>query len=180
MAKCKICKKEFEKRSPQHVVCCYSPCGVIYMSEITEKKRKKAWNKEKKELKEKFNYKKRSDYLQDLVTIFNKYIRLRDKDEPCISCRRFNCKDWAAGHYYPTNYSFLRFNEDNVNKQCNTHCNCNLRGNLHEYRIHLINKIGLERVLYLDENRHNKIELSIDEIKEKIEFYKQKIKLVSK
>ena len=83
MAKCKICKKEFEKRSPQHVVCCYSPCGVLYMSEITEKKRKKAWNKEKKELKEKI--KTHSDWLNELQKVFNKFIRLRDKDKTCIS-----------------------------------------------------------------------------------------------
>ena len=28
-----------------------------------------------------------------------------------------------AGHYWATTYSYLRFNEDNVHKQCSKNCN---------------------------------------------------------
>jgi len=176
MAKCKICKKEFEKRSPQHVVCCYSPCGVIYMSNLTEKKRKKEWQKEKKELKEKI--KTHSDWLNDLQKVFNHYINLRDKGKPCISC---DCslvnKSVNASHYFSVGSSpSVRFDEDNCHSSC-IKCNLELHGNLAEYSIRLPLRIGTLRFESLKQKRNETLKLTIPEIKEKIEFYKQKIKL---
>ena len=177
MAKCKICKKEFEKRSPQHVVCCYSPCGVLYMSEITEKKRKKAWNKEKKELKEKI--KTHSDWLNELQKVFNKFIRLRDKDKTCISCGiSLKNRKYDAGHYYSVGSSpSIRFDEDNCHGQC-VACNQHKHGNITEYTINLPLRIGYLRFESLKQKRNESLKLTIPEIKEKIEFYKQKIKYI--
>jgi len=141
-----------------------------------KKKREQIARKENKIAKD--EAKTRPQLLKELETEFNKFIRLRDADEPCISCGTTSNVVYAAGHFYPTTYSFLRFNEDNVNKQCNTYCNCKLRGNLHEYRVNLIKKIGIERVTYLDENKHKPFELSKSEIKDLIIYYKQKIKSV--
>lgn len=130
----------------------------------------KVWRKIAKEKKAKL--KSRLDYLKDLQKIFNKYIRLRDKDLPCISCKRFDVEEFHAGHYIPSTYSYLRINEDNVNKQC-SYCNTHLRGAITDYRINLIKKIGLTRVEYLENSKHKSFELSIEEIKLKIEYYKK-------
>jgi hypothetical protein len=79
---------------------------------------------------------------------FNRFIRLRDQNDPCISCGRYTGHD--AGHYYSAgHYSGLRFNEINVNLQC-VHCNKFLHSNAIEYRKGLIRKYGIEAVENLD------------------------------
>lgn len=84
---------------------------------------------------------------------FNKFIRLRDARKGCISC---GAQVTEAGHYLSAgNYSIYRFNEDNVNGQCNK-CNRHLSGNLINYRIGLVQRIGKDRVEFLEGTRHNK------------------------
>ncbi|SDZ81721.1 Bacteriophage Lambda NinG protein [Arachidicoccus rhizosphaerae] len=79
---------------------------------------------------------------------FNKMIRLRDKNKPCISCGSWNTSD--ASHFYSRgNYPGMRFVEDNVHLSC-AKCNRFLHGNLLEYRRLLIRKIGIERVEKLE------------------------------
>lgn len=75
---------------------------------------------------------------------FNKFIRERDEDKPCISCGKYTTLQ--AGHFYSGgNYSGLKFTEDNVNGQCKK-CNYFLSGNLTEYEKNLRRRIGNERV----------------------------------
>jgi len=109
----------------------------------------------KKETKAK---KKKDETIQPLMKstqiVFNCWIRKRDYGQPCISCQNPNPKKVNAGHYIPRNKSkFLTFNEDNLHLQCES-CNNHMHGNIIEYRINLIKKIGIERVEYLEENRH--------------------------
>ncbi|MDG6786005.1 recombination protein NinG, partial [Glaesserella parasuis] len=68
----------------------------------------------------------------------------------------------------------LRFNEDNVHKQCSA-CNNHLSGNITEYRINLVRKIGVERVEAL-ESYHPPVKWSIEDCKEIIKTYRAKIK----
>jgi|ERR1700751_988733 len=128
---------------------------------------------EVKELKEKSLTK--TDWLNALQTIFNTYIRERDKSDNCISCGKKSNR-YDAGHYYAVgNYSALRFNEDNVHKQCSFYCNKQRHSNFHEYTIRLKQKIGEEKVKWLEEHRHDTLEITIEEIKEKMNTYKMKI-----
>lgn len=87
--------------------------------------------------------------LKDKATLkFNAFIRKRDADKPCISC---GAAPEQAGHFYSGgHYSGLKYNEDNVHGQCKR-CNYFLSGNLNEYRIRLIERIGKDRVEKLDE-----------------------------
>lgn len=105
------------------------------------------------------------------VTEFNKFIRLRDVNEPCISCQRHHQGQYHAGHFKPAGInSALKFSELNVHKQC-APCNNNLSGNLTNYRIHLIEKIGLSEVKRLENNK--KItRLTCEELKSIESFYK--------
>lgn len=81
-------------------------------------------------------------------TVFNAFIRKRDEGLPCISCGSYNTAH--ASHFMSAgNYNYLRFNEDNVHLSC-VKCNTFLHGNLIEYRKRLIQKIGQERVEYLE------------------------------
>lgn len=80
-------------------------------------------------------------------TIFNAWIRNRDKDRGCISCGK---PVTEAGHYLNAgHYSALRFNAVNVNGQC-TQCNCFKHGNLIHYRKGLVKKYGEETVKQLE------------------------------
>lgn len=87
------------------------------------------------------------------VNAFNKFIRERDcigDYFTCISCGEFKNKRFAqAGHFIPSTYSQLKYNEDNVHAEC-LQCNCIDNNHLVGYRKNLINKIGVEKVEWLE------------------------------
>ena len=117
--------------------------------------------------------------VQDIVKaaqlVFNKYIRERDKNEPCISCKQ-KPKKVNAGHFWNANNHWnVRFDEDNVHVQCER-CNSYLSGNLLEYRTNLLIKIGAERFKQLEARARLTRKFTKDELKEIIKTYKQKIK----
>jgi len=124
----------------------------------------------------KLKLKTKSEWFKEAQVIFNQFIRLRDKNEPCISCGTISNVQYAAGHYRSVGSSpELRFNELNVHKQCNSYCNNHLSGNIVQYRINLIKKIGLEAVEWL-EGKHEAKHYTIDDIKELKRIYREKIK----
>ena len=87
-------------------------------------------------------------------TIFNKWIRNRDADKPCVSCGKYQIE--CASHFYSAgHYSHLRFDEDNVWGSC-VKCNYYLSGNLIPYRIELEKRIGKERLQLLDAKANHK------------------------
>lgn len=131
--------------------------------------------KRKEHAKARERVKTRAEWLRDAQTWFNKYIRLRDKDEPCISCQRHHAGQYHAGHYLSVGANpELRFNELNNHKQC-APCNNHLSGNIAKYRPNLINKIGINNVEWL-EGPHKVAKYTVDEIKEIIAKYKAKCK----
>lgn len=180
MPRCKSCKTKFEPRYFLQKFCMDSDeCikSFAVWSKVESVKRvNKEWREEKKVLKEKL--KSQADYVKDLQTVFNQYIRLRDKDLPCVSCGIRICEEFHAGHYIATTYQVLRFNEFNVWKQC-SRCNTHLRGNTIPYRIELINRIGLAEVEKLENKRHEISKLSIPDLKAKIVHYKAQIKILT-
>ena len=165
---CKICKELYQPIRPLQSVC--SPnCAWDHARTVREK----AERKETKELKVKL--KTKAEWLKEAQAIFNQYIRLRDKDAPCISCQRFHTGQYHAGHYKTTgSHPELRFNEFNVHKQC-APCNNHLSGNIINYRLNLVKKIGLDEVEWLESN-HTANKYTIDDIKALKVLYKQKIK----
>ena len=128
-------------------------------------------------------FKKYNKYsLQKLIEICqrhcNKYIRLRDKKKPCLSCGKYTTLE--AGHYYSAgHYSMLRFDEDNIWGQC-SRCNRHLHGNLIEYRKGLVSRIGEEGIKALDNKQaaYKAMNFKWDRIDiiEKIEYFKEAIK----
>jgi hypothetical protein len=165
---CKICKKKFEPlRFAQNV--CGIPCAIEHANALKAKKARK----EHKEAKTKL--KSRADWLKEAQAVFNKFIRMRDEKEACISCGRHHTGQYHAGHYRTVGAApELRFNELNVYKQC-APCNNHLSGNLIEYRRRLVAKIGIEKVEWL-EGKHEALKLTIEEIQAIKKEYQQKIK----
>jgi hypothetical protein len=179
LKKCKECGGGFLPQRPLQYLC--SPiCAINYTRKQTKKNIAKDWQKEKKERKTAMMT--HSEWLKLLQVVFNTFIRERDKNENCISCNKSligdnpqKPKKFDAGHFRSVGSNpQLRFNEDNVYGQC-VHCNRDKHGNLLEYRKNLIEKIGIEKVEYL-ENCNESNKLSIPEIQEKIKYYKDKIK----
>lgn len=79
----------------------------------------------------------------------HKYIRDRDKNKPCISCGKYT--ELQAGHFYSAGqFSALKFTETNIWGQCKK-CNYFLSGNLLNYRNNLIDRIGMDEFLKLEE-----------------------------
>jgi len=168
--RCKICKVEFEPFQTTQRVC--SPRCAI---EDVNQRKQKDFNKETKRLKEKI--KSRSQWLKEAQAEFNKYVRMRDANEPCISCGRHHNGQYHAGHYLSVGSTpELRFHPLNNSKQC-APCNNHLSGNQVKYRQRLLIKIGLEALEWL-EGPHDPQKLSIDDIKEIKEYYKQQLKLL--
>lgn len=179
MPRCKICKEVFKQYEFNNKFCKQIDCQVQKALYRLGKKRtaeKKAWNKEKKEIKE--SLKTWINYYQEALVVFNRYIRERDKNLPCISCDApAGSYKITSGHFYPQGqYRGLGLNEDNAHGQCWFNCNKNRHGNLTEYRPRLINKIGIRRVEHLDSIRNDLIKPSIPRLIELKVIYKDKIK----
>jgi len=132
---------------------------------------KKEATKIKKETRfELLSYPKR---VQEARRVFQKWIRERDKDLPCVSCGTHYAEEWHGSHYKNANeYSELIFNEHNVNKSC-LQCNKFKHGNKESYRVELVKRIGLEAVELLDSAIPNKVyRYSNEELKNIINTYK--------
>lgn len=166
--KCKVCGTMFTPFQTTQQVCSI-PCAVTHGKAAQTKKIRQEIRQAREALKT------RQDWIREAQKWFNKYIRMRDKDEPCISCGRHHQGQYHAGHYRTTAAApQLRFHEDNVHKQCSV-CNNHLSGNLLEYRKRLIQKIGAERVEQLENDSTIK-RWTIEELQEIKRIYKTKCK----
>lgn len=184
MKKCKICKNSFEPFNSLQKVC--TPICALELGRQEENRRKlKAQKAEEKKWREK--KKKLNETVPILTkkaqTEFNKYIRLRDKDKPCVSCGRYEHDikhnnrggAWDCGHYRSVGSApELRFEELNAHKQCKK-CNQFLSGNHVEYRFGIARRLSPDQLKWL-EGPHKPKRYRVDEIKEIIAKFKKKIK----
>jgi len=171
MKRCKICKQPFTPTYSSLQATCVKPQCLIEWGRMVERKKAK---REIRQMRE--NIKSVSQYRRELQKVFNEFIRLRDRNEPCISCGKKLPVKYDAGHFYSVgSYPNLRFNEDNVHGQC-VECNQHRHGNLLEYAPRLTERIGFERASKLMVLRNEPLRLSLEEIKQLIEHYKCKVK----
>ena len=173
--KCKYCNSMFTPFNSFQKFCFNESCIKEHNKVEREKKARKA--------KKDFNDNDKSTLLKLAQMTFNKYIRLRDNDLGCVSCdytwgQTGHQRQAHASHYISTSKSReLRFNEDNVHKSCQI-CNTHLSGNLAQYRIRLIKKIGLKKVEELEKIAASSepCKYTIEDYKNIIDKYKQKNK----
>ena len=107
--------------------------------------------------------------------ICNAYIRERDIQLPCISCGTYTGQR-HAGHYKSVGHSSscLRYNEENIHGQC-AQCNGSKSGDITNYRVNLVKKIGVDRVEWL-EGYHPPFKHTIEDLKGIQWWYKEKTK----
>lgn len=166
--KCAVCKDLFEPRSMTHKAC-KPKCAVVHAETIRKAQERKTDRERRTALKT------RQDWLREAQAAFNAFIRARDHDQPCISCGRFHDGSYDAGHYRSVGAApALRFDEANVHKQC-VPCNQHKGGNVVEYRIRLVEKIGRVAVEWL-EREPPPAKYTVEEAQAIKALYKQKLK----
>ena len=168
------CGKSFTPFNSLQQVCPNSiDCALGYNEEKKAKKRQAVTRKMRAE----FNAKDRSYQLKKAQEAFNAFIRERDKHQPCISCGTTNPGlRYDAGHYRTIGaHPELRFHEDNCFRQCHYNCNINRSGNIVDYRIGLVDRIGRARVDRL-EGAHKPKNYTLDEVIEIKIRYRAKLK----
>jgi len=166
--KCKQCGNDFKQMNSLQIVCSYQ-CALKFNSEAEIKKRVQEYKQNVQSLSQ----------LESLAkVVFQKWIRYRDENLPCISCGTNTSNQWDGSHYFKAEiYSGVIFNELNVNKSC-SYCNKWLDGNLINYRKGLIEKYGVLAVEGLEQlaNETRQYKYNKDELNEIINTYKLKLK----
>jgi len=150
---------------------CSPKCALAQVKVKKLKARDEAHRARKRELRNN----DRSHQLRETQKVFNQYIRLRDQGVGCISCG-ITTGQMHAGHYRTTKAQpALRFNEINCHKQC-AQCNSFKSGNITEYRINLIRKLGVDLVEWLEIDHKRPSRWTIDELKLIRKYYQQAVK----
>jgi len=158
---------------------CGLDCAIIHANNLKAKRLIEKAKQDRQEYRaQKLKLKPRSQWIKEAQSVFNKWIRARDKDLPCISCGQHK-QTYDAGHYRTTAAApELRFNEFNVHKQC-VQCNQHQHGNVTAFRANLLQRIGKEIVeTYLEAAQPAK-KYTIDELKAIIAEYKSKLKALN-
>jgi hypothetical protein len=170
--RCKNCKTKFEPIRFNQKYCLESECVRVWV----ESEKAKVWKKTKAKMKNDL------ETIQELIKatqiIFNKYIRLRDKGQVCISCqKKLKEGNVDAGHMWSAGgHSNLRFNEFNVNAQCSRPCNKDKAGDINNYRLGFVERYGIEKLNEIDSLAKIERKFSKEELKELMQVYKNKIK----
>ncbi|WP_332847564.1 recombination protein NinG [Pseudomonas lactucae] len=155
--KCRVatCRASFVPSRMGQAVC--SPaCAMIDAPRHEPKARKALAQIERKDIKvRKEKLKSRADHAKEAQAVINRYVRLRDAHLGCISCDKPASwgGQWHCSHFRSVGAAaHLRFNLWNMNKSC-SQCNAHLSGNIMVYRPRLVEKIGAEKVVWLECNQ---------------------------
>ena len=193
ICKNKACGNKFKPTRQFQKGCCQY-CDYVIAIDFLDKKRakeasaqKNALIKQEREKRQKLRARKEAlrphgYYVKQAQIWFNRFIRLRDEGNHCISCDKpfqfsfyIRGQLFDAGHYRSVgSCPELRFEELNVHLQC-VHCNRDLSGNAVEYRKRLLLKIGEKNLEWL-EGPHEAKHYTIDDLKEIKDKYKAKCK----
>lgn len=173
---CKVCDREFVPARQMQSVC--SPvCAskLVRKARKTEQEEKKAARKADKAKREKL--KTRSDWMKEAQREFNRYVRLRDCDKPCISCGAVLLPGGVGGGYDCGHFRsvgsapHLRFSEGNAHGQCKR-CNRYGSGMHSDYRIGLIARLGIMAVDQIEADQTDR-KYTIDDLREIRDKYRK-------
>ncbi|MFV3314097.1 recombination protein NinG [Pseudomonas sp. NY15374] len=176
------CGKPFHPTMTTQKVCSMACARAMAKDPKLQKVAAKAITKQKRqdlqERREKL--KTKGDHLREAQAAFNAYIRERDRlaGHACISSGRpldWNGNAVDAGHYRSTGAApHLRFDENNCHAQ-SKHDNRYLSGNVSEYRLGLITRIGLAAVEALEADQSPR-RYTIEDLQAIKALYRQKLR----
>lgn len=143
------CGREFLPVRPMQQVCGPLCAGRLVKARALERKRQ-----EQAETRARKDAIKRIAVLEsECRDIVQEIARIRDRDDGCISCHVGPNYDgiWHGSHYRSHGgCSSLQFHLWNIHKSCEQ-CNFFKGGNVAEYHPRLVEKIGADRVDWLDD-----------------------------
>jgi hypothetical protein len=144
---------------------CSPRCGLAIKGVNEAKARKAIADLGRREIRAaRERIKTRGDHTKEAQAAFNEWVRLRDAALPCISCGRHHQGKYDAGHYRTVGSNpALRFEPLNCHKQC-VPCNQHKSGDIVNYRINLVQRIGAEMVAWI-EGPHEPRRYTIEELK---------------
>ncbi|PVW24787.1 recombination protein NinG [Klebsiella pneumoniae] len=155
--KCAHCREWFHPAREGQVVCSFE-CSEIGKKQTAKAreaakaravKRQREFEKEGRQRRraKRESFKTKAQWDKEAQSAFNRYIRRN----PLIGKSNYLTGSAIDASHYRSRgaASHLKFNVFNVHSAC-TRCNRQLSGNAVEYRIHLIERIGLDRVERLE------------------------------
>ncbi|MBK5416367.1 recombination protein NinG [Pseudomonas sp. TH31] len=144
---------------------CSPKCGLAIKDVNKERARKAIADLGRKEVRAaKERIKPKGQYMKEAQTAFNAWVRERDTALPCISCGRHHQGKYDAGHYRTVGSNpALRFEPLNCHRQCSP-CNTHKSGDIVNYRIELVKRIGTEKVDWL-EGPHEPKRYTVEDLK---------------
>jgi len=148
LKKCKICRLPADewKIPPRNSLA--RTCSLSCALDDVGREKDKQFKQETRSMKVKLLDNDSKFWKAKAQKVFNEFIRLRDSHLGCVSCDKPSSWDgqWHASHWKSRGARpDLAFNEDNVHKSCSV-CNNFKSGNVGDYEVRLIEKIGLCRV----------------------------------
>lgn len=164
--RCSACRVPFMPLRPLQKAC--SPdCARAVAQRVREKAERKTAAAERKQTRAQLEaLKPRAKWLAECQAIANRYARARDAKDGCISCDRPASwgGQWHGSHFRSVGAaSAVRLNLWNIHKACSI-CNHHLSGNVAGYKPRLIEKIGPEKVEWL-ESQNQVVRYEIDYLK---------------
>lgn len=185
--KCKACRQPFTPWTSMQTAC--SPkCALELVRARQRAERRKDTRRRKEALKT------LPELIKEAQPAFNRWVRFRDRGQPCISCGKTeqelminNPVAMVCGHYLSVGaHPELRFHPFNAHLQC-TRCNggagkygqfnSKAKTVTQDYRIRLIDKIGLANVEWL-EGQHQSQNWTLDEIRQIKQFYNEQYRIL--
>jgi hypothetical protein len=165
MKPCRVCRQN----PRQHGLALCKPCASAKKKEKERvKKIKAAAIREKKRLSVKRLARK-------LFPIHAKFIRMRDKGKPCVTCGAPWKDTHQCGHYMSRGYHATAWDENNSHSQC-YRCNCILKGRVaeHAHKIDEMYGPGTAEAIY-QKARNPLYKDNPYEMLEKIAYYEAKV-----
>ena len=148
------CRSSFIPQRLGQAVC--SPKCALATVEVQKAKEKKSLAQiGRRDIKvRKEALKTRAGHAKEAQTVINRYVRLRDAHLGCISCNKPASwgGQWHCSHFRSVGAApHIRYNLWNMHRACSV-CNNHLSGNIAGYRPKLIEKIGQDKVDWLESN----------------------------
>lgn len=164
--RCPHCKKKMDTGQRIHPACIdeYAQAQAAKSARASAKRVLMALKVDKALTRQKLDkLKNPSAHEAECRTIVQKIARIRDRDDGCISCHMpANYSGlWHGSHFRPAgNNAAVQFHLWNIHKSC-AQCNLFKGGNLSAYRPRLVEKIGLDRVEWL-ESQNQAVKTNVD------------------
>lgn len=187
--KCKVCGNYFIKTISSTQKVCSPECAFKLSREQSRKAQEKRDKAERQKTRQRMTAlkeknKTKHELNKEAQAAVNKYIRLRDEGKECISCGTPLVSEqlgggFDAGHYRSRGAApHLRFYTLNIHGQCKK-CNRYHGGNVHEYRIRLIERLGAEKVAQIETDSRPR-HYSGDDLRRIKKIFNKKCRLMEK